>query len=927
MTHAITRYLRFFLISALLITGLSWLITDFLSHERNISARRAEFEITSKNLLQQQVENTMDYINYMRSTTDQRLRDTIQHRTQEAHALARHLHALYLNKLPKSAIQTLILEALRSIRYHQERGYFFATRLDGVELLFTDRPQLEGKNLIDMKDSQGKFVIREMIQLAKTKGEGFIEYTWTKPHTAGNNHLKISYIKYFAPLGFFIGTGEYLSDVETDIKAEILSRIEKIRFGNNGYIFGGTFQGLSLSGPAKGQNMYATTDINGVKVVEELIKAAKLGGGFVSYVMPALEGKKSAPKLSFVTPLHEWNWYIGSGMYMDELDNILDEIDKIYHAGLIKHILLVLFLLALTWTLSILFIKKFSSKITGSIHSFEHAFQNAALLNIPMESQNFVYEEFFLIAQAANKVMEEQVLANEKLEKTSSLLSQLVDEQNFVLSHMQDFVYSVNRSGTLIYISPSVKLITGYDSNDQYSVLSTYLTSRFQSVLASGPIPLSPASFPPYELEIPHQDGHPLVLEINENPYEEKGEFAGLICVARDITARKATEKQLKLTQFAIEKIALEIYWLDQNAKIIYVNDFACRNLGYSREELLYQPISLFDPNYIQEKWEMQWKKNQDRSLHLQSIHLRKDQSTYPVEVKVTSFDYEGLTYYFAFISDISERIKTQEFLIQTEKMASLGTLAAGTAHEINNPLGIILQALQNVKRRLNPDFAPNQEAASKLALDLSALWVYMEERKISYYLESIKQAGERASKIVTHMLSLSHKDSAGEESFDINHIVESALELANRDYDLSKKYDFQHIQIEKNLSPGPIILKGNPTELEQVILNLLKNASQALYGDPVKTPRPQISILTSIDKQQITMEVKDNGPGIPPEIQKHLFEPFFTTKPVGEGTGLGLSLAYFIITEKYRGQIKVSSSKSTGTCFSLIIPLRDEKQ
>lgn len=453
------------------------------------------------------------------------------------------------------------------------------------------------------------------------------------------------------------------------------------------------------------------------------------------------------------------------------------------------------------------------------------------------------------------------------------------------------------------------------------------MTKRIQSILAAGAIPYCPASFPPYELEISHQEGQTLILEINENPYEEKGQFAGLIGVARDVTRRKATEKQLKLTQFAMEKTALEIYWLDQDAQVIYVNDFACQSLGYSKDELLSQPISLFDPNFDQKKWKARWKKSREKTLHLQSFHRRKDQSTYPVDIKVTSFDYEGSAYYFAFISDMSERIKTQELLFQNEKMASLGTLAAGTAHEINNPLGIILQALQNVKRRLSPDFPPNQQAASKLALDLSALSLYMKERKVSYYLDSIKEAGERASKIVTHMLSLSHKDSTRQEIFDVNHILESALELANKDYDLSRKYDFQHIQIIKELSPVPLLVKGNPTELEQVFLNLLKNASQALYSAPNKTSRPQISLCTFPDNLRAVIEIKDNGPGIPFEIQKHLFEPFFTTKPVGEGTGLGLSLAYFIVTEKYQGQIKISSSTSAGTCFSLTIPLKSEKQ
>ena len=124
----------------------------------------------------------------------------------------------------------------------------------------------------------------------------------------------------FEPLGWVIGTGEYLDDVEKEIQKECLDWISSIRFGEDGYVFAGQWDGVSLSGPQAGKNMFDVQDDNGVKIVQELIRAARSGGGFVDYVMPRFEGQKHAPKLSYAVGVLQWEWYIGSGKYVDEIE-------------------------------------------------------------------------------------------------------------------------------------------------------------------------------------------------------------------------------------------------------------------------------------------------------------------------------------------------------------------------------------------------------------------------------------------------------------------------------------------------------------------------------------------------------------------------------------------------------------------------------
>jgi len=168
-----------------------------------------------------------------------------------------------------------------------------------MEMLFADRPEMEGKNLLDMQDTKGRFVIRDMIDLIRKEGKGFYQYTWSKPNREGKDFPKIAYLIYMEPLNWFIGTGEYLDDVVLDIQQEVLERINKIRFGENGYIFASQFDGLSLSGPAKGQYRLDLMDTDGVRIVQELILTAQSGGGYVNYVVPEFNGMKSYRKLSY----------------------------------------------------------------------------------------------------------------------------------------------------------------------------------------------------------------------------------------------------------------------------------------------------------------------------------------------------------------------------------------------------------------------------------------------------------------------------------------------------------------------------------------------------------------------------------------------------------------------------------------------------
>lgn len=270
-------------------------------------------------------------------------------------------------------------------------------------------------------------------------------------------------------------------------------------------------------------------------------------------------------------------------------------------------------------------------------------------------------------------------------------------------------------------------------------------------------------------------------------------------------------------------------------------------------------------------------------------------------------------------IRDITKDKQTQELLVQTEKMLAVGGLAAGMAHEINNPLGVILQANQNISRRIGTSLPKNKDLALELGLDLDQMQKYFQEKSIFTYLESIQSAGERAAKIVRSMLEFGRATRVStRQQWNLNELLDIALEMALTDYELKKKFNFANINIKRCYASIDTIL-CEKTEICQVFLNILKNAAQAMHETATETPSIILTSTQTAEGIDITME--DNGPGISEGHQTQIFEPFFTTKAVGGGIGLGLSVSYFIITSHHHGKIRVKSKPGDGSKFFISLP------
>ncbi|MDZ4338415.1 MAG: ATP-binding protein [Pseudomonas sp.] len=273
-------------------------------------------------------------------------------------------------------------------------------------------------------------------------------------------------------------------------------------------------------------------------------------------------------------------------------------------------------------------------------------------------------------------------------------------------------------------------------------------------------------------------------------------------------------------------------------------------------------------------------------------------------------------------IDDITKRLNLEEMMVQSEKMLSVGGLAAGMAHEINNPLGAILHNVQNIRRRLSPELEKNREQAEQAGICLEAIDRYLNAREIPRLLDGIQQAGSRAAKIVSHMLNFSRRSDRQLAPCQLPALVDQAVEIASNDFDLTESFDFKSLSIQRDFAADLPPVPATANELEQVLLNLLKNAAQAIHQRDDNTTPGQITLRVRLAPPWAEIQVEDNGVGMPESVRKRIFEPFFTTKEVGQGTGLGLSVSYFIITNNHKGQMEVQSKAGQGTCFTLRLPM-----
>jgi histidine kinase len=275
------------------------------------------------------------------------------------------------------------------------------------------------------------------------------------------------------------------------------------------------------------------------------------------------------------------------------------------------------------------------------------------------------------------------------------------------------------------------------------------------------------------------------------------------------------------------------------------------------------------------------------------------------VNIRVSPSEYQSRKVYLVTTSDITQRLETEQQLIQASKMATLGEMATGVAHELNQPLSVIKTSSGFFMKKIRKKEPIKEEILFTLA-------------------EEIDRHVDRATKIINHMRQFGRMSEVKMEALQVETLLKKAFDL------FSQQLKVRGIEVEWELAKDLPEISANPDRLEQVFINLLINARDAIEdrwaGREFNPGEKKITLRTRLDRDQVVVEVADTGGGIPAGIADRIFEPFFTTKEVGKGTGLGLSISYSIVKEA-GGDIRVSSQKEAGATFILTFPVPERHE
>ncbi|MBI9097196.1 MAG: PAS domain S-box protein [Spirochaetaceae bacterium] len=409
--------------------------------------------------------------------------------------------------------------------------------------------------------------------------------------------------------------------------------------------------------------------------------------------------------------------------------------------------------------------------------------------------------------------------------------------------------------------------------------------------------------------------------------YNDDGSVKGVQAIFWDISTRKKAENELQQLQDylfnIIESMPSVLIGVDKECRVTQWNRSAENLTGIQADEARGEMISRVFPSLASDMDKIVESIKTCQVMHEQKKRRHDGSQVYYEDLTIFPIIAEEIEGAVIRIDNVTEKIRLEEMMIQSDKMLSIGGLAAGIAHEINNPLAGMIQSAAVISKRLTDlDLLSSQKTAREIGIELSDIKAFMEKREIPRMIENIDQAGQRIADIVHNMLSFARKSDLQFTSENLKLIIEQTIDLAATDYNLKKKYDFKSILIKREYDESIPLVPCDRTKIQQVIFNLLGNSSQALFNGGTDNPEISIRVRLNSEKDMVEIEVEDNGPGIDELVQKRIFEPFYTTKPEGVGTGLGLSICYYIITENHKGELLVHSKPGSGARFVIVLPL-----
>jgi PAS domain S-box-containing protein len=694
--------------------------------------------------------------------------------------------------------------------------------------------------------------------------------------------------------------------------------IKSIKIGKTGYVFIMDSSGRLVVHPAKeGETILEAKDSTGFEYIKEMIRRARqLGPGEVGtlrYPWANVELGESVPrmKINKFVYFRDWDWIIAAGSYEEEI-----------YEGVARTKFFITLVALGTVALAILLTVMLSRVLTRPLQQLTEVTARMADGDLTQKVNLSGGDEIGTLAQSFNRMADQVQNYTRNLEEIVQARTREIQEKeeeyrnlsrllNSVLESSTEYsIMATDPNGVILQYNSGSENLFGWSKEEVIGKMRISRTfwkdDRSRGLIRVISRKVEEEGMTEYQVERVRKDGslftaHAVVTSLKD----PSGKTLGFVEIARDITEKIALERELWKTKDQVENIVQSsvdaIVTTDPKGKITFVNRAFEEMVGRSREEIIGLPIFQFYQDGIAEARKIMSILREKGSLKNYETTALKVGGTVPILTSASLLrDEKGeIIGTLGVFKDLTEKKKleeelqkTQAHLIQAGKMRALGDLVAGVAHELNNPLMAADTFLHVIREKLSPE-DENQRR-----------------------LELIQKCHERIAKIINHLRDFSRQSKFDFRPMDVTEPIENALMITGQQM-------INHgIRIIKEFQPDLPKIRGDANQLEQVFLNLISNARDAMERTERKK---ELTIAASLLRHNgwndVEVIVRDTGNGIPPENIDKIFEPFFSTKEVGQGTGLGLSICYGII-EAHGGKIEAESKVNEGTTFRVILPV-----
>lgn len=695
-------------------------------------------------------------------------------------------------KMNEDDLKKALIQYINIYRDSNNTGYFWINDFKPTMILNPIVPQLNGKYLGDYKDSDGIYVFNEMIKIIKKDGEGIIKYKWLNPKSKKIEN-KLSYIFQFEPFNWIIGTGEYYNILKQRLQNEVFEIVNKARYDKNNYFFISNYNSVLLAHPyLNGKDFSNIKDKEENLIIPPLVKIAKeKGEGFYKYWWKKNEkNEKNYQKLTFVKNFPDWEMLIGTGVYIDKIE---EEVNK-RKDKLIEQLKEV--------------IKTTTFGKTGYLYVFN---KKGKMLIHPNENLNGKEDFNKLKLPSTNKFIYNELV---KASKTKD------NAFHYKWDKPED-------KGNYIYDKISwVKYIPELD----WYIASSVYTEEFKE---------------------------------SANELRNFIIALALIILILSILYSFIFFRNLLTPISVLSKLAIKVSKGDYSTRY---------KVKRNNDEI----------GILANKFNEMVNTIEHRTQELEESNDELEQSILNLKI-------------------------TQDKLIEAEKIASLGGLVAGVAHEINTPVGIGLTGITHLldtTEKISKSYKANE----------------MSQKEFEDFLYTSKELAtvininlERTAQLIRSFKQIS-VDQISEEKKDFNlkdYIEKILLSISN----IVKKTNLNiEIDCDENLN-----INSYPGVFSQIVSNLIINSIKHAYDEKEKG---KITIKIIKNERGLLLLYEDDGKGISKENLPKIFEPFFTTNRENGGTGLGLNIIYNLITLNLNGTIECKSEINNGVLFKINIPL-----